>query len=39
MYRDSILRTKLGEAQVPDREYFVVDNDGNPVEPPVINWA
>ena len=23
--RDSILRTKLGEAQVPDREYFVVD--------------
>src|SRR4030043_1239121 len=27
--RDSILRTKLGDAGVDDREYFVVDDDGN----------
>ncbi len=36
--RDSILRTKLGEAGIPDREYFVVDEDGNVVEPQVLNW-
>ncbi len=36
--RDSILRTKLGECQVPDREYFMVDKEGNPVDPTVINW-
>lgn len=36
--RDSILRTKLGEAGIPDRDYFVVDDDGNVIEPEVINW-
>jgi formylglycine-generating enzyme required for sulfatase activity len=36
--RDSILRTKLGEAQIADREYFVVDDEGNILEPNVINW-
>jgi formylglycine-generating enzyme required for sulfatase activity len=36
--RDSILRTKLGEASVTDRQYFVVDADGNAIEPHVINW-
>ncbi|NMB51459.1 MAG: SUMF1/EgtB/PvdO family nonheme iron enzyme, partial [Bacteroidales bacterium] len=37
--RDSILRTKLGDAGIPDREYFVVDDDGNVREPYVINWG
>ncbi len=36
--RDSILRTKLGDAGIPDREYFVVDDEGNVIEPNVINW-
>jgi formylglycine-generating enzyme required for sulfatase activity len=36
--RDSILRTKLAEAGVPDREYYVVDEDGNVIEPYVLNW-
>jgi hypothetical protein len=36
--RDSILRTKLAEAGVPDREYYVVDDEGNVVEPYVLNW-
>ena len=36
--RDSILRTKLGNASVPDRQYFMVDKDGNVIEPNVINW-
>ncbi|MDQ1296900.1 MAG: Gliding motility-associated lipoprotein, partial [Bacteroidota bacterium] len=36
--RDSILRTKLGEAQIADREYFLVDEEGNVIEPNVINW-
>jgi formylglycine-generating enzyme len=36
--RDSILRTKLGNASVPDREYFMADKDGNVIEPNVINW-
>jgi formylglycine-generating enzyme required for sulfatase activity len=36
--RDSILRTKLGNASVPDREYFMVDEDGNVLEPNIINW-
>jgi formylglycine-generating enzyme required for sulfatase activity len=36
--RDSILRTKLGNAGVPDREYFLADRDGNVIEPNVINW-
>jgi sulfatase modifying factor 1 len=36
--RDSILRTKLGEAGIADREYFVVDDEGNVIEPNIINW-
>jgi formylglycine-generating enzyme len=36
--RDSILRTKLGNAGIADREYFMVDKDGNAIEPNVINW-
>jgi sulfatase modifying factor 1 len=36
--RDSILRTKLGEAQIAEREYFVVDDEGNILEPNVLNW-
>ena len=36
--RDSILRTKLGDAGIPDREYFRVDEDGNIIEPYVLNW-
>lgn len=36
--RDSILRTKLGEAGIADREYFMVDDDGNVIEPNIINW-
>jgi formylglycine-generating enzyme len=36
--RDSILRTKLGEAGIADRDYFMVDDDGNVIEPNVINW-
>lgn len=36
--RDSIFRTKLGEAGIPDRDYFMVDDDGNVIDPPVINW-
>ena len=36
--RDSILRTKLGNAGVADREYFMVDDEGNVIEPNVINW-
>jgi len=36
--RDSILRTKLGEAGIADREYFMVDDEGNVIEPNVLNW-
>ena len=36
--RDSILRTKLGNAGIADREYFMTDKDGNVIEPNVINW-
>ena len=36
--RDSILRTKLGNEGIADREYFMVDADGNVIEPNVINW-
>ncbi len=28
----------MGDAQVPDRDYFVVDREGNVIEPHVINW-
>jgi formylglycine-generating enzyme required for sulfatase activity len=36
--RDSILRTKLGDAGIADREYFMVDDEGNILEPNTINW-
>jgi formylglycine-generating enzyme required for sulfatase activity len=36
--RDSILRTKLGNAGIADREYFMVDKEGNVLEPNIINW-
>jgi formylglycine-generating enzyme required for sulfatase activity len=36
--RDSILRTKLGNASIEDRNYFMVDDDDNVIEPNVINW-
>ena len=36
--RDSIFRTKLGNAGIADREYFIVDDEGNIIEPNVINW-
>ena len=36
--RDSILRTKLGEAGIEGMEYFMVDDEGNAIEPNVINW-
>jgi len=36
--RDSILRTKLADAGVPDMEYFMVDDEGNVIEPNIINW-
>lgn len=36
--RDSILRTKLGDAQVPEYEFYRVDEEGNEIDPPIINW-
>jgi formylglycine-generating enzyme len=36
--RDSILRTKLGNAGIDGRQYFMVDKDDNVIEPNVINW-
>jgi sulfatase modifying factor 1 len=36
--RDSILRTNLGNAGIADRNYFMTDEDGNVLEPNVINW-
>jgi formylglycine-generating enzyme required for sulfatase activity len=37
--RDSILRTKLGRAgTVPDRNYFVTDDQGTALVPNIINW-
>jgi gliding motility-associated lipoprotein GldK len=36
--RDSILRTKLGNASITDRQYFMADQDGNVIEPNIINW-
>jgi formylglycine-generating enzyme required for sulfatase activity len=37
--RDSILRTKLGEAGIEGRNYYVVDKEGNVVEPKELNWS
>ncbi len=36
--RDSILRTKLGDAGITDREYFMTDKDGNELDPRRLNW-
>jgi formylglycine-generating enzyme len=36
--RDSILRTKLGEAAIADRNYYQVDKDGNVLDPKVLDW-
>jgi len=36
--RDSILRTKLGNASIADRQYFMVDEEDQQIDPPVINW-
>lgn len=36
--KDSILRTKLGNAGIEGYDFFVVDDEGNPVEPNIINW-
>ncbi|MFN8240058.1 MAG: SUMF1/EgtB/PvdO family nonheme iron enzyme [Bacteroidales bacterium] len=36
--RDSILRTKLGDAGIEGREYYMVDDEGNVIEPKVLNW-
>ena len=36
--RDSILRTKLGEAGIDGRNYYMVDKEGNQLDPKVLNW-
>jgi sulfatase modifying factor 1 len=36
--RDSIFRTKLGNANIADRQYFMVDKDDNVIVPNIINW-
>jgi sulfatase modifying factor 1 len=36
--RDSILRTKLGNADIADRQYFMVDAEGTVIEPNILNW-
>jgi sulfatase modifying factor 1 len=36
--RDSILRTKLGDAAIDGRQYYMVDKEDNIVEPKVLNW-
>ncbi len=36
--RDSILRTKLGEAGIEGRAYYMTDKEGNEIEPKVLNW-
>ncbi len=36
--RDSIFRTKLGDAAIADYQFFRVDEEGNEYDPPVINW-
>jgi sulfatase modifying factor 1 len=37
--RDSILRTKLAEAGIDGRNYYMIDKEGNPVEPKVLDWS
>ncbi len=36
--RDSILRTKLGSEGIEGYEFFRVDDEGNVIEPNIINW-
>ena len=36
--RDSILRTKLGDAGIDRRNYYQVDKEGNQLDPKVLNW-
>jgi formylglycine-generating enzyme required for sulfatase activity len=36
--RDSILRTKLGDAGIEGRNYYMVDKEGNQLDPKVLNW-
>jgi sulfatase modifying factor 1 len=36
--RDSILRTKLGDAAIEGRNYYMVDKDGNQLDPKVLDW-
>lgn len=36
--RDSILRTKLGEEGIEGYEFFQVDEEGNQIEPNILNW-
>jgi formylglycine-generating enzyme len=36
--RDSILRTKLGEAAIEGRNYYVVDKEGTVIEPKILDW-
>jgi len=36
--RDSILRTKLGDAGIEGYEFFKTDDEGNVREPHILNW-
>ncbi|MBE0668924.1 MAG: SUMF1/EgtB/PvdO family nonheme iron enzyme, partial [Bacteroidales bacterium] len=36
--RDSILRTRLGDEAVEGYEFFRTDEEGNVIEPHVLNW-
>ncbi|MDZ7633663.1 MAG: SUMF1/EgtB/PvdO family nonheme iron enzyme [Bacteroidales bacterium] len=36
--RDSILRTRLGEEGIEGYEFFRTDEEGNVLEPNVLNW-
>jgi formylglycine-generating enzyme len=36
--RDSILRTKLGDAGIEGYEFFKTDEEGNVKEPHILNW-
>jgi formylglycine-generating enzyme len=37
--RDSILRTKLGDAGIEGRNYYMVDKEGNVLDPKVLDWS
>jgi sulfatase modifying factor 1 len=36
--RDSIFRTKLGDAAIEGRNYYMVDKDKNVIEPKILDW-